>query len=340
VATTTADNALIAGRNANATPAFNGYLYDLMAGGMNVRNAGGTNLTSAVSGSATTGVVPSMPIGKYKVKLAYIRNTTPLSTTATSSASTITATAHGMAVGDRVRFTALGGMTGVDTSTLYYVVTVSANTFQVSATSGGAAISLGTGSAISFVRITTANGRMLCQIVGITDPTWNGGEYWIDTGYTANITVDKPDRARIGKTTTTGAYTTLNKIRKWKWYMSDAPNTSLTKTEAVKNFVPATGPSVSTADTGDGYTLRVIGTAVVGGALTYSIIQTGGTTFTPVLIGPGAWKTQRDTAGTRTYDITVSEAGGSPTVTTLVVPAAQASAGKYQILVRSGGAWV
>lgn len=53
-----------------------------------------------------------------------------------------TATAHGFAAGDVVEFTALTGGTGLTASTQYYVIAanLAAQTFQVSATSGGAAV--------------------------------------------------------------------------------------------------------------------------------------------------------------------------------------------------------
>lgn len=338
-AATTADNAFIAARNAAASSSFSGYLYDVTTGPFAIRNAAGINVTSAVAGSAVSGVTASAPAGRYKVQWAIMRNTTP-ATGATSATSTITSNAHGLVVNDRVRFTALGGMTGVDTSTLYYVTAVATNTFQISATTGGAAITVGTGAAISYVGMKVANGRFICRITGITDPTWNGGEYFLDTGYTANVSMDKTDRARLGKTITGAVYTGMNKIRKLRWYSSETPNTSLTKTEAVKNFVPLQGPSVSTTNTGDGYDLKVVGTPQVGGTMSYSITQTDGTTFAPILMGPGVWKVQRDTAGTRTYDITTTESGGLSTVTTLVVPIQAAVTGHYQILQRIAGAWV
>lgn len=52
---------------------------------------------------------------------------------------------HGMSNGDRVMlFPAFGGTlpTGVSTGTIYYVVGVATNTFQVSTTSGGSAVTL------------------------------------------------------------------------------------------------------------------------------------------------------------------------------------------------------
>ena len=59
----------------------------------------------------------------------------------TNTSATITSTAHGLKVGDIVKFVEVGAITTVDTDTYYYVNAIlSANTFTVSATRSGAAI--------------------------------------------------------------------------------------------------------------------------------------------------------------------------------------------------------
>lgn len=58
-----------------------------------------------------------------------------------------------------------------------------------------------------------------------------------------------------------------------------------------------------------------------GGALSYSISQTGGTTTTPELIEAGLWTVVQDTA-TLTYQVTVTETGGTTATDTVTVPAA------------------
>lgn len=63
-----------------------------------------------------------------------------VASTVTTSA-TITSTAHGLKVGDIMKFVTLGGLTVVNTTTFYYVKTIlTANTFEISATKSGAAI--------------------------------------------------------------------------------------------------------------------------------------------------------------------------------------------------------
>ncbi|MCI3271399.1 SU10 major capsid protein [Streptomyces cylindrosporus] len=72
---------------------------------------------------------------------------------ATSATDTITATAHGLSVGNKIVFTAIGAMAGVVPGRIYYVVTVTdANNFKISSTSGGAAITVGTATGIAFTK--------------------------------------------------------------------------------------------------------------------------------------------------------------------------------------------
>jgi hypothetical protein len=76
-----------------------------------------------------------------KAYIAYGMNDFTYTTTSVSG-STITQTGHTYADGDEVIFTNLGGNTGVTLNTLYFIVGVASNTFQVSATLGGSAISI------------------------------------------------------------------------------------------------------------------------------------------------------------------------------------------------------
>jgi TP901-1 family phage major tail protein len=59
----------------------------------------------------------------------------------TATSATLTATAHGMKVGDIVKFGTIGANTVINTTTFYYVKTVpTVDTFTISATRSGAAI--------------------------------------------------------------------------------------------------------------------------------------------------------------------------------------------------------
>jgi hypothetical protein len=64
--------------------------------------------------------------------------------TAASATDTITFTAHGLSNGDQVVFSNVDVATNIRVDRTYYVVSSAANTFKVSATSGGAALTLGT----------------------------------------------------------------------------------------------------------------------------------------------------------------------------------------------------
>lgn len=76
-------------------------------------------------------------------------------TGATSATDTITSTAHGLTDGDKIVFRETGAATGIVAGRIYYVDAIDANTFKVSASSGGAAITLGTATGISYTEPTT-----------------------------------------------------------------------------------------------------------------------------------------------------------------------------------------
>lgn len=57
---------------------------------------------------------------------------------------TVTKVAHGLVNGDTLKFTTLTGGAGLSTSTLYYVVNKTDDTFQLSLSAGGAAVNVTT----------------------------------------------------------------------------------------------------------------------------------------------------------------------------------------------------
>lgn len=75
-------------------------------------------------------------------------------TGASSATDTITSTAHGLTDGDRIVFRDTSTATGIVAGRAYYVDAVDANTFKVSSSSGGTAITLGTATGISYVEPT------------------------------------------------------------------------------------------------------------------------------------------------------------------------------------------
>lgn len=115
-------------------------------------------------------------------------------TTTSVSGSTITQTGHSYAVGDEVIFTALGGNTGVSLNVVYFIIAVTANTFQISTTFGGSAVSItgsanmtyrhhlrtmqtmavGTGSTLPDYATGGAQNTLVAETTGVTNPMRKG----------------------------------------------------------------------------------------------------------------------------------------------------------------------
>lgn len=91
-------------------------------------------------------------------------------TVATSSSSTtLTAVAHGLKVGDLMKFTAVDSLTSVTLGTLYYVKTVpTADTFTISATRSGAAISMDATDASVAVELYVAVGGLRSKSLSLS----------------------------------------------------------------------------------------------------------------------------------------------------------------------------
>lgn len=68
-------------------------------------------------------------------------------TSVTAATTVVTKTAHGYLTGQALRFVSGTGFTGLVANTIYYVTKIDADTFSVSATPTGTAISVGTSSA-------------------------------------------------------------------------------------------------------------------------------------------------------------------------------------------------
>ncbi len=83
----------------------------------------------------------SIYAGKKVIQVVLATGATAAAT-ATASGSTITASAHGFAVGKLVQFVSGTGFTGLTAGTNYYVVTADTGTFSLSATKGGTAITI------------------------------------------------------------------------------------------------------------------------------------------------------------------------------------------------------
>src|SRR3990172_3925347 len=115
-----------------------------------------------------------------------ILNPSPVNVTSMSAgADTFTLASHGLANGDKVRFNSVGAAGGIAVNTTYYVVGVSGNDFQVSATYGGSAVNLTytSGTLPNFLKMSTYVNDAALQYV------WNkeAEETVIDTAYSTTL---------------------------------------------------------------------------------------------------------------------------------------------------------
>jgi len=116
---------------------------------------------------AFTALIPSNPKRWYDLLIADEQQThltsalvfgrTPNAATTQDTGDTFTTVAHGLENGDRVILVTLVTTTGATTLTPYYVVGKTADTFQLSATAGGAALALTTNGTATWLKALTAN---------------------------------------------------------------------------------------------------------------------------------------------------------------------------------------
>jgi hypothetical protein len=111
--------------------------------------------TTTAGSTSVTGVTTSSLSVGMQVTGTNTALTTALACTFTDVGDTVNATAHGLSNGDEVSFATIVTTTGIVINTIYYVVSSTANTFQVAATSGGAALALTTNGSGTFRYRTT-----------------------------------------------------------------------------------------------------------------------------------------------------------------------------------------
>ncbi len=184
------------------------------AGDVKLVSAGVHGLTNAVSqgqdvyitwtgGTATTGFYEVLDADtdteEVTIDLPYIASTVTISIAAPG---VVTWAAHGLSVNDTIRFTTTGALpTGLAINTTYYVKTVlSANTFTVSTSAGGAAVTTsgtqsGTQTALVWYGVpVVAVANTEVTVATVTVPGWamgTGGGMEIDALFslTNNATV-------------------------------------------------------------------------------------------------------------------------------------------------------
>jgi hypothetical protein len=187
--------------------------YDDDAGNVKLVSAGVHDLTNAVSqgsdlfitwtgGTAATGfyevVDADTATDEVTIDLPYIEATVTISIAAPG---VVTWTGHGLAVNDTIRFTTTGALpTGLAINTTYFVKEVlSANTFTVSTSAGGAAVTTsgtqsGTQTALVWYGVpVVAVANTLVTLASVTVPGWSmgvGGGIEIDALFTLTNTAN------------------------------------------------------------------------------------------------------------------------------------------------------
>lgn len=180
--------------------------YDDDAGDVKLVSAGVHGLTNAVAqgsdlfitwtgGTATTGFYEVLDADtatdEVTIDLPYIASTVTISIAAPG---VVTWTGHGLSVNDTIRFTTTGALpTGLAINTTYYVKTVlSANTFTVSTSAGGAAVTTsgtqsGTQTALVWYGVAVAAvANTAVTLATVVVPGWSmgvGGGMEIDALY-------------------------------------------------------------------------------------------------------------------------------------------------------------
>jgi hypothetical protein len=183
--------------------------YDNNAGKVRLNSAGAHGLTAAIAvgasvyatwtgGTGVTGLYPVTALDTdttgtaVTIDLAYISSTVTITIAAPG---VVTWTDHGRVANDTIRFTTTGALpTGLAINTTYYVKTVlSPNTFTVSASAGGAAITTsGTQSGVQTALVwygtaVVAVANTVVTLASATVPGWSmgvGGEMEIDALFT------------------------------------------------------------------------------------------------------------------------------------------------------------
>ncbi len=121
--------------------------------------------------NTVSSIIQSLQFAEYKVGLA----ATAVAFTADSGTDTLTANSHGLANADVLALattSALPGGLAIDTP--YYVIGVTANTFQLAATRGGSAIDLtSTGTGTQSFIVLFSEGKLLMSNTGATTSSWS-----------------------------------------------------------------------------------------------------------------------------------------------------------------------
>lgn len=130
---------------------------------------------------------------------AQVNEGSALITGASSATDTVTSTTHGLAVNDKVVFTATGAATGITAGRAYWVVNSgSTTTFKVSASKGGTAITLNTATGLAFYPLLAATASVTVDDVnGLLQQVFDNGG--ITEQGTATLFVPSGQKPRLSK---------------------------------------------------------------------------------------------------------------------------------------------
>jgi hypothetical protein len=176
------------------------------------------------------------------------------------------------------------------------------------------------------------------------------------TGSAATAVFPTAQWVRVELAVTKGT-TTTNGVAEWRYYLGDsstavqtysstAVNTGTTDVAGIRlgttpaattgytiwydlqvsdlatGFIGApTNPLTIASNDRLTFIIQSTGTAANGGALSYTIAQTAGTTTTPTNTDVGRWEVVPDSTATLSYSVTLSEASGGSASTPVDVPA-------------------
>lgn len=117
-------------------------------------------------------------------------------TGATSATDTVTATGHGLVDGNKIVFTNTGAATGIVAGRVYYVDQIDINTFKVSSSLGGAAITLGTATGLAYTKpwATALTGDHISDLIQLAYD--NGG---ISEQFTATLLCNSIQKRAVTK---------------------------------------------------------------------------------------------------------------------------------------------
>lgn len=186
---------------------------------------------------------------------------------------TVTLNSHNLQNGNTISFTSITSTTGISINTLYYVISVTTNTFQVASSSGGSALALttnGSGTMVRFIPKTGATGGSpnITFTTSFSSPLSGDNSFLFNKdaanrmgqGVSYDFTINSSDQAKVlqiqfdyilsSGTFTAGSSTTDSDVTVWIYDVTNAvliqpstfrlySNSSTTSTTSIGSFQTA-----------------------------------------------------------------------------------------------------